>query len=198
MKILLYLVVPVFVFCATLLGALAATGHLNQQSFEQLMGKKPVAAEAKDEKKEGGQREGLGLVADQLREREAAVAKRELELNQRQAQLDAQEKNIKQQTADLKTLMAQIDGNLAQAEQDRLAKIKTQSLSVESMKPEKAAQALNAMTTQDAAAILAQIKDKSRGKILNSMEQEKATAVIKALQDVKQPSSAGAESPATP
>lgn len=185
MKILIFLVVPLFVFGATLLGALAWSGQLNQESFQRMLGKEVV----NESKGEGNKvtADSLGALAQQLKQRENAIAAKEKELAENETRLEARKKSLDQQAVELKTLMEQIDGNLAQAEQDRQAKIKAQALSVASMDAESAAKALESLPTQDAAAILLDVKDKQRGEILNNMTPEKAATLLKALQDVPRP-----------
>jgi len=193
MKILILVVVPLFVFGATLLGVLAATGHLNQEAFQRIRGKEVVKEAQDGEKKVTA--DSLGALAEQLKQREASIAAKEKELAENETRLEARKKGLDQQTAELKTLMQQIDGNLAQAEQDRQAKIKAQALSVANMEAESAAKALESLPTQDAAAILLDVKDKQRGEILNTMTPEKAASILKALQEVTRPSAQPSKTP---
>lgn len=185
MKILIFLVVPFFVFGATLLGVVAATGHLNQESFQRILGKEVTKEATGEEHKVTA--DSLGALAQQLKQRESAIAAKEKELAESETRLEARKKSLDQQAVELKTLMEQIDGNLAQAEQDRQAKIKAQALSVANMDAESAAKALESLPTQDAAAILLDVKDKQRGEILNNLTPEKAATILKALQDVPRP-----------
>ncbi len=185
MKILILVFLPLLVFVGTLIGALAATGNLNQEAFQKMMGKEVVKEEKGEEKKVTA--DNMGALAEQLKQREAALAAKEKEIAENETRLEARKKSLDQQTTELKTLMQQIDGNLAQAEQDRQAKIKAQALSVAAMDAESAAKALESLPTQDAAAILLDVKDKQRGEILNTMTPEKAASILKALQDVPRP-----------
>ncbi len=183
MKIVLALFVAAFVFAATVLGAIAATGNLNQEAFQKMMGKEVVPAGGAAPEKPSA--DSLGTLADGLRQREETLAQKERELAERESQLDARQKTLETQAAELKTLMQQIDGNLAQAEQERQAQVRAQALSVAGMDAENAAAVLEGMPIDNAAAIMLEVKEKTRGEILNAMKPEVATSIIQALQDIR-------------
>ncbi len=179
MKWVVFAIVGVLSFAVWLVVVLAATGNLSPKTFAALMGREvPALLELE---LPAGEVSGL---AEQLRNREATLLSREQDLKREEAQLIQREQGLEAMRKELQDLKKDIDQSLDDREAARRARIRTIALSVSNMKPDKAAQALDGMETQDVAEILVQVKEKDRGKILDALDADQATRVLSAIQDL--------------
>lgn len=133
------------------------------------------------------------MVAKPDLDRSSSVEERRIlsSLLQEKAKIAAQQKHLDAREMELKTLQAEVDKKLdelrrtreevevlvAQKNAEENARILGLSKVYEKMDPAKAARVLTTLETELAVDILANMKQKSAGKILNNLEGEKAAAL---------------------
>ena len=191
MKMVLFAVIGLLSFAGALAGGLAMTGNLSGEALSRIV-LGPKAGET-------GQREGtesdkpretedpLGPLAQQIKKKENELKDREDQLNQREAQINQRETELAQLQTKLEELQKQIGGSLADADKERQTRIQTVASTIEKMKPLKAAESLQNMPPEDAAAVLSLVKAKERGKVVEAMKPEMATRVLRLLQEPPKP-----------
>ncbi|MGE0409308.1 MAG: MotE family protein [Amphiplicatus sp.] len=196
------LVVIAIIFAASFSGRAVSFASAAASSLEKPVAQKPVedkaappkAAEAKQPAPDhAGETSAqparnaraepsdeTGLDRDRLlaaiRERAAALDKREESVMARARALEAVEQRIEQKTAELKTIKAELESRLSFAEtaaQDDIARL---AKMYENMKPQKAGEIFNAMDPTFAAGFLTEMNNESAALILANMETEKAYA----------------------
>lgn len=187
MKIVLMLLGAMTVFSLTLVGMLAATGNLNQDALDRLMGKevevKPGAGG--EHGAEGGHTDDTPvdpITKQILKQREELVKKEqelkdyEQQLNQRAAELDA----LYQQVQSAKQ---EFEASVSAADAARQVEIEAVANTVSNMKPSAAAERLENMPIPDMVEVLRAVKDKDRGKIVEAMKPETAAEVLRKMQE---------------
>jgi flagellar motility protein MotE (MotC chaperone) len=181
MKYLIFLLVAVLVFGLTLAGALAMTGNLNGEALARMVSgdtapdlAAPGAAAPSDP---------LSPLAQQLKRREDALKEREDRLKTWEAQLLQREGSLEQMRTELEALQKQLNATVDEADAERKSRIEAIAITMEKMRPERAAERLLGLPTEEAAEILALVKDKSRGKIIESMDADQATRVLRMMQE---------------
>lgn len=179
MKYVLYLLIGLVVFGITLVTALAVTGNLNGEAIAALTGSAPAPVAAP----EPAGSDALGPLAQQLRSREADLNAREMKVKEMEVQLQQRQASLEKMRTELETLQKQIGGAMDEADTERETRVQSVAITVEKMKPDKAAERLSALPAEEAAEILALVKDKSRGKIIEAMELEQATRILRMLQE---------------
>lgn len=179
MKTVLYGLIAILAFLVSLVLALALTGNFSKEALNRLMNNEPeMTAEAQPEA------DPLGPLAAQLKKKQEELKAREAELQAREAQLEQRAQSLAQLQTQLEEIQQKLYGSLEDAEAEQALRLKTIAVTVEAMKPDKAAERLAKMPPDDVAEILAQVKDKSRGKIVEAMDPEFATNVLRAMQDI--------------
>ena len=178
MKLIMLVLAGLLVFVGTVVGALAATGNLNQSSIDALMGKEvtpvnadgiPVNAPKTSEARE----------LQQQREQLTARAKT---LDEREAQLNIREQNLQQLQQEIDGKIDQLGGSLEEAEQKRKERLMSAVNTLQEMKADAAADAIKRYPIEDQAEMLNMItKDKDRAKILEAMDPEDTARVLKAM-----------------
>ncbi len=180
MKKVLYVLVALVSFSAALAGALAFTGNLSRESLMRLIKQQPAMTAQQEPEKEL-----LSPLAQEMKEREAALKAREQAVAEREAQVAQREKELEALRKDVEQIQKQIQGAFADEEQDRQVRLETIANTVAEMKADRAAQALEGMPVDEAAEILAIVEAKDRGKIVEKMDPEFATRVLSELQNLK-------------
>ncbi len=181
MKYVLYLLIALLVFGITMVTALAVTGNLNADAIAALTGGAP--AETTAAAPESKSSDSLGPLAQQLKAREADLNAREAKVKEMELQLQQRQASLEKMRTELETLQKEIGGSMDDADTERATRVQSVAVTMEKMKPDKAAERLSALPAEEAAEILALVKDKSRGKIIESMEPEQATRILRMLQE---------------
>lgn len=179
-KIIGILIAGVVVFVGTLVGALAATGKLNADTFAKLLGKQEAA-----HPDAATPAEDLGPLTTKIKEEQERLRAKELELDEREAQLDQREALLDQTLAEVTKAQEEVAAALGQLDEQHNAAILQIAKTMEKMDPANAAIDLAAMTPEDAAKIVPLITDRSRGKILDEMEAEPRARLLEVLQEKK-------------
>ena len=189
MKIFVALVMAIFAFAATIVGALYLAGGFTQEGMQKLLGieaPKPKEAAAASE----------AAIPEVVK----AQKEREEELNAREEALKIEEKRIEttrvqlQELQDtLKGLVADAAKQLDQADSDKQARLQNVANSLAAMEPESAAQAIESWAPQDSAIILQMVDDEIRGEILNAIKPDKSAAILDAMKDVSVPKAPAAQ-----
>jgi len=189
MKIVLILLGAITVFVLTLVGMLAATGNLNQDALDRLMGKEVEVkpGEGGEHGAEAGHEaapeEAVDPITKQImKQREESASKeRELkdyeqQLNQRAAELDALYQQIQ-------TAKQEFESTVSAADAARMVEVEAVANTVSNMKPTAAAERLENMPVPDMVEVLRKVKDKDRGKIVEAMKPELAAEVLRKMQE---------------
>jgi flagellar motility protein MotE (MotC chaperone) len=186
MKIVLIVLGAVTVFTLTLVGMLAATGNLNQDALDRLMGKE-VEAAGEAGHGAGGEHaateEPVDPITKQIMKQREELASKERELkdyeqqlNQRAAELDALYQQVQ-------TAKQEFEASVGAADAARQMEIEAVANTVSNMKPAAAAERLENMPIPDMVAVLRAVKDKNRGKIVEAMSPETASEVLRKMQE---------------
>ena len=189
MKFVMILLGALAMFAVGMVGILAATGNLNQDAIDRLMGKEVEsdAHGAEGHGEEGAHGEGAATNPDpitrqiqkqreDLATREAAVKAQEEQLNQRKSELDALYEQIQQ-------AKSEFESTVSESEERRQVEIETVANTVSNMAPKKAAESLESMPIPDVVQVLRKVKDKDRGKIVEAMKPELAAEVLRKMQE---------------
>jgi flagellar motility protein MotE (MotC chaperone) len=170
MRIVLYAVVAIVAFCATVVGTLYFTGALDKESLVRLKGSFSKAPQKVEEGTKPQQAAQEVSVATALREKEKQIAQREKELAEEKERLD-------QERAEFDEIMKKVDGSLKQmAKQvDSLGAEEAKQVSdlaktYAEMRPEKAAKILQGMPVENSVNILKRIVPRKRAQIIEKME----------------------------
>ncbi len=177
MKIVLMLLGAVTVFMLSLVGILAATGNLNQDRLDQLLGR-----ESGEPEKAAVDNTPLDPIARQMQKREQTIAQKERELKDYEAQLNQRASELDALYQQVQAAQEQLDETIGSAEESRQAEIETVANTVANMKPKAAAERLENMPIEDMVEVLRKVKDKDRGKIVQEMKMETAAEVLRKMQ----------------
>lgn len=177
MKIVIYGLIGLVSFAATLAVSLLLTGNLSMDAVQRVFGPAPPPAV------ETGVPDPLAPLVQQIKKRESALQQREQALKQRENQVVQREQELAQMQKRLTDIQKQIDDSLGDAEQERRVRMETVASTISVMKPDKAAERLEEMPIEDAAEILYLVKPKERGKIVEAMKSDRAGLVLRALQE---------------
>jgi len=184
MKIILYAMVALISFIASLAAALALTGNLSKETLDRMMGKES-AVTTPSAVAPPPQSDSVGPLVQQLKKKEESLKKREQELNEQATQLDQRQQELERMRTDLEGMQKQIQTAVQDADKERDGRLQAIAITISEMKPDKAAERLKGMSAQDVAEILGFVKPKDRGKIVEAMEADMATRVLRALQERK-------------
>ena len=187
MKAFVIMVMAIFVLVATLAGGIYMVGGFTKEGMAKLLGIEPAKVEKPAEP----------ASAEQIPELVKALKERATELDERDAALRTEEKRVQETRAQLEELratlqqlVAEATKSLDKADADKQARLENVALSLGSMKPASAAEAIADWPPEDSAMMLQMIEDRARGKILDAMQPDKAAAILKAMQDVDAPKAA--------
>ncbi|MCC6795527.1 MAG: hypothetical protein IT366_10445 [Candidatus Hydrogenedentes bacterium] len=189
MKIFVALVMAIFAFAATIVGALYLAGGFTQEGMQKLLGiEAPKAQEA------------AAPSEAQIPEVVKAQKEREEELNAREEALKIEEKRIETTRLQLEELQTTLKGLIAdaakqldQADSDEQARIQNVAVSLGAMEPESAAPVMEAWPPKDSAIVLQLIDEEVRGEILNAMKPDKSAAILDAMKEVSAPKAAATQ-----
>lgn len=188
MKIFVALVMAIFAFAATIVGALYLAGGFTQEGMQKLLGieapkpqEVPAASEAQ-----------IPEVVTALKEREEDLNAREEALKTEEKRIETTRLQLEELQETLKGLVADATKQLDQADSDKQARLQNVANSLAAMEPESAAQAMEAWLPQDSAIVLQMIDEEVRGEILNAMKPDKSAAILDAMKDVSAPKAAAA------
>lgn len=165
----------VLTFAASLAAVLAATGNLNADALNRILGR-------------GGAPAPAGEQADELDAFAVALKQREQELTAQRKQLDEDKKRMRMAQEDLDELTKRLDQLLQQAAAFKQESDKTQETRLQQaaetlakMDPKKAAAALADWPADRIAEVLRNVKEKERAKILDQMDPNQVAMVIDSL-----------------
>lgn len=181
MKILIYLLMAVLAFALTMTAALAMTGNLSSEALARIVSGDPTPDLSG--RPTAGPSDPLSPLAQQLKRREDALRDREARLATWEAQLLQREGSLETMRRELETLQKQLNTSVDEAETERKGRLESVALTIEKMRPERAAERLLGLPTEEVADILILVKDKSRGKIIESMDADQATRVLRMMQE---------------
>jgi len=120
-----------------------------------------------------------------LKEERATLAAREKLLNTREMGLKTLQTEVDKKLNELRRLREEVEKLVAQKDEEENARILNLSKVYEKMDPTKAASIIATLKTDLAVDILANMKQKSAGKILNNLEGEKAASLSVAFSKLK-------------
>lgn len=181
MKIVIYALAALLAFALTLAGALAVTGNLSGEALARIAGGDP--APGLPAPGAPAVSDPLSPVAQQLKRREDALLEREARLKTWEAQLIQREGSLESLRKELESLQKQLNTTVAEAEADRKSRLEAVAITIEKMRPERAAERLLGLPTEEAAEILVLVRDKARGKIIEAMDADQATRVLRVMQE---------------
>lgn len=175
-KIIATLVAIVAAFMLAVVVPMAASGFLNKESIDTILGRTPELEESKPDpasalvKSLGEERERLKVWDAELKKREELLTLRETDLSTT--------------LNEVKEIQASVMANMDSLDADQQAGIEEVAKTLSSMKPDNAAQDLEAMTPEQAAKLIPLISDRSRGKILDSMKDlQHRSLILQILQE---------------
>ena len=116
------------------------------------------------------------IVASLLAER-AKIAEQKKQLDAREMGLKTLQSEVDKKLDELKKLRQEVEVLVAQKDAEEKTRIQDLSMMYEKMEPAKAARVLTTLETKLAVDILANMRQRSAGKILNNLEGEKAAAL---------------------
>jgi flagellar motility protein MotE (MotC chaperone) len=120
-----------------------------------------------------------------LRDERAKLAAREKLLNAREMGLKTLQTEVDKKLNELRRLREEVEKLVAQKDEEENARILNLSKVYEKMDPSKAASIIATLETDLAVDILANMKQKSAGKVLNNLEGEKAASLSVAFSKLK-------------
>lgn len=189
MKIFVALVMAIFAFAATIVGALYLAGGFTQEGMQKLLGiEAPKAQEAP-----APSEEQIPEVVEALNEREADLNAREEALKTEEKRIETTRLQLQELQTTLKGLISDASKSLDQADSDKQARLQNVANSLAAMEPESAAQAMEAWAPQDSAIVLQLIDEEIRGEILNAMKPDKSAAILEKMKDVSAPKALAAQ-----
>ena len=190
MRIFVVLVMAIFAFVATVVGALYFAGGFTQEGLQRLLGVEPPKVE----------QAAAPPSAEQIPEVVKALNERDAELTERETALKTEEKRIeqtRQQLDELRTtlqaLVADATKSLDQSDSDKQQRLQNVASSLGAMEPESAAKAIESWLPQDAAIVLQLMDEELRGEILNAMKPDKSAAILTAMKEVSAPPATAAK-----
>lgn len=189
LKAILYLGLALLAFAGSLAGVLAATGNLNREALDKVMGKVPpeeLAAEAAQEP------DDLDPIARALKEREQSLDLRENDLREREDRVKTLEEDLRQVREELAQLLQQYEASLEQIDAAKEQARQDVAKLLEKMKPDQAADILAAKEPEEAVELLRLIPEKNRAKVIDKLDPEKASAIIDAMQVAPPPTATAA------
>lgn len=177
----------VTVFTLSLIGTMAATGNLNQDAVNRLMGKEveqPAPAAGAAHGAAGGEADAADPITRQLQKQRAELEAKEKELKEYEAQLNQRASELDALYNQVQTAKAEFEAAVGEAEKKHAEEIETVANTVAAMKPTNAAERLASMPVPDVVEVLRKVKDKNRGKIVEAMEPEAAAEVLRKMQEM--------------
>ena len=183
MKPVLFGLVGLLSFVGVFVGSLAATGNLNKAALDRALKREPAMTEAAGPgPATQAVSDTIGPLAQQLKKKEDALNEREKKLDEREAELAQREKDLEALRGQVETLQQEVKGEMNAQAGETQKKREAIALTIGEMKPDKAAERLKGLPTEDVAAILSGMKSKEAGKILEAMDAAEATRVFQLMQ----------------
>ena len=180
MKIVGIVVLALFAFVASIVGALAVTGNLSAERLSQLMGGDETPAA------EVAPTDPIAPVAERLKAEEERLQKWAAELEEREERLAKRESVLDQTLEQTQQLQAEVKTALDTLDADQAARVEDTAKLVEAMDPKKAADSLASMNPDEAAAILRHIKERTAGRILDELaDARQRNVILQTLQERK-------------
>lgn len=178
MKYIALTLAAVAVFAVSLVGILAATGNLNQDKLDRLLGRESGAPE------KAAEETALPLdpIARQMQMREQSLSEKERELKEYEQQLNQRAAELDALYQQVQAAQQQLDAAIGAADEAREVELETVANTVANMKPKAAAERIENMPVDDIVEVLRKMKDKDRGKIVEAMSPETAAEVLRKMQ----------------
>ena len=180
MKFLLYGFIALISFVAALVGALAATGNLSQESLDKLMGKAEGVPETAGENMYA-EEDQMSALARALKEREAALKKKSSDLETRSKALDTREAELRRLESSIQTRLEELNSLMGDADKERQARQQTIASTLQEMDSKKAAERVAGLDPEEAVAILRLVDEKERAKIMEDMTTDDAIRLMRLL-----------------
>jgi flagellar motility protein MotE (MotC chaperone) len=177
LKLVGMLVLFLVAFASTLVGLLAATGNLSQESLEAMLGK------AQSSKGGVTGAEDVDSLTMQLKAERQRVREREEELDRREKRLKMLQRDIEERRTELSSLLDEVKQGVSADEQNQDERLQDVVETVEGMESEKAAEVLGEWPVDEAAQILGLLNEKARGSILDAMDTDQVILILRALRE---------------
>ena len=158
---------------------MAATGKLNKQTLDQLLG---LEKEPEPARSAGGDLGPLGL---KISEEQKRLRKWEDELTEEEVRLAQRERLIDETLDEITEIQTQIASAIDRLDGEQQASILAIAKTMEAMDAANAAEDLEAMTPEQSARILPLIKDRNRGRILDAMDAANRSLILQVMQERK-------------
>lgn len=181
MRIILYLATALISFLVVLVGAMAATGLLTAENIERMLGRTPEATTLPPTA--ASPQDNLSALARLLNERESALDQREEDLKRREAEFGQRNAALLQLQSTLEERLREMKSVLEQSDAEVQLRRQTTATTLELMDPKKAAERLDGLPPEEAAAILRLVKDKQRAKIVEQITPDNAVRILRLLQE---------------
>lgn len=177
--VIITIVATLMTFIITIIGALAATGNLNAEAINRLMGRESTGEAGMDAE------DPSGPFMNALKAKEQKLDEQEQNLNERDDRLLQRQRILDETLEEIALIQEQIQAGLDELDTDRDERIVTTAKLIAAMNATNAAKDLEAMPPEDAAELLRNIKERSAGRILDAMDPRKRTLVHQYLQERK-------------
>ena len=163
-KIIGAIVLAGVAFVGAVIASAAASGKLNQESLDYLLGRAEPVEEAP------APEDPIGPNATKMKEDRRLLDERTEELDVREAQLDQRERDLQETVTTMEELQSQLETALEELDAERAIRVKETAEAISAMKAAGAAASLANQPPEDAAEILRLIEPRKQGKILDAMD----------------------------
>ena len=177
--VIITIVATLVTFIITIVGALAATGNLNADAINRLMGREGSGEVSMDTE------DPSGPFMNALKAKEQQLNEQEQNLNERDDRLMQRQRILDETLEEITLIQEQIQAGLDDLDTDRDERIIKTAKLIAAMSAPNAAKDLEAMPPEDAAELLRNIKERNAGRILDAMDPRKRTLVHQYLQKRK-------------
>jgi flagellar motility protein MotE (MotC chaperone) len=169
-KLIAMLTVIVAAFLMALVIPMAASGKLNKESLDKILGRTPELVEEEPDP-------ASPLVVS-LNEERARLTQWESDLTKRESLLALREGELSSTLSDVKAIQAEIAASMDELDEDQKKGMTQVASALASMEPENAAMDLESMTPERAAMLLPMIDEKVQGEILDAMTDAQHRSLI--------------------
>lgn len=183
MKIVILLLAAALSFAACLALLLLATGNLNQDALNRLMGKESDVAQ-EQKQGNGNTASSVGTLAERLKQRELELDAKEKRLAEQEEQLAESEARLQQLRNEIGELNAEVLGVLDDQKKQREIRLQSWAVRLQSMKATKAAEHISSLvdeSPEDAAAVLNMIDSDESGKIMDALDPDDLTSIYREM-----------------
>lgn len=178
-KVVGFVGLALLAFVLAIVGSMAASGNLNRETLNRLIGRETATRTLVVEE------DVIGPVAQKLKEERENLNKKAADVEEREGQLNLREQALDETLKEIRRLQEQIAGDLDTMDAERAQSLEDVAKSLSKMTPGNAASSLESWPTEEAAEILRLIKERNRGKILDAMDQKRASLLLQTMAERK-------------